>query len=269
MKRSEKMLIGGGMILVGLGILGMFGSEQWNNFSNNTIQADTLNKEIQSMTQQQEGLQRSIENLKKGVDLPQNITIREYTPETRDAIIKAVVDQVVGKATASGNTLISLTPVTVDPFIPADVPETPDPNAPADPNAAPADGSTPPAEGGEAAAPNPDAVDPASTGAPVIAIGEQAPAGPPKPALETFGYELAIRGTYDSLQSFLRSLASNKELMEVLNIRIENETGVSRVMPDKSTGTGDVALDPSRPIKLTATIRLVMQSASSKTIGKP
>lgn len=264
MKRSEKMLIGGGMIVVGLGVLGMFGSEQWTNFSNNTIQADTLNKEIQAMTQQQQGLQRSIDTLKKGVDLPENITIQEYTPETRDAVIKAVVDQVVGKATSTGNTLISLSPATVDPFIPAEDPEAKDPNAAADPNAAPAEGADPNATPAD---PNAEPVDPAATGAPVITIGEQA-SGPPKPSLETFGYELIIRGTYDSLQAFLRSLASNRELMEVMNIRLENETGVSRVMPDASTGGGDVALDPSRPIKMTATLRLVMQSAVNKP-GRP
>lgn len=253
MKRNEKIMIGGGMILIGLAVFGMYGMSMWEEFSNNIVTADTLKQEIQVLEQTQQGVQTRIDNLKKGVDLPDNVTIREYTPETRDAVIKLVVDQVVHKATENGNTLISLTPTAVEPIIPAETEEENTSAAGVNPNDPNALAALDNADLG--AAP----VDPAATGAPVITIGETEK-GPPKPTLETFGYELAVRGTYDSIQAFLKSLANNRELMEMLSIKIENEAGVSRVTADATS----TPFDPSRPIKLTATIRLVLQSAPIK-----
>jgi len=81
------------------------------------------------------------------------------------------------------------------------------------------------------------------------------PPEPPPPVLQRFKYDLAIRGTFDSLQEFLQLMNTQKELVEVSSIMIENEAGAERAMdpgPDK-------VYDPFHPLKLSATLAIYLQ----------
>jgi hypothetical protein len=134
---------------------------------------------------------------------------------------------VVQVSNDTGNVFISLTPFDAEPIVPP--PPPPDKT----------DGST------TASATTTGSTDP------------NKPEAPPAPLLSTFGYEIDMRGTYDSLQSFLRNMDQQKELMEVFSITLQNEA-----FPDPSkppTTDPNSSPDPKFPIRLNAKLRLVLQ----------
>lgn len=225
MKKSEKTLVGLMMIVGGIALVVGVGLPQWDAFSNNSSRISTLNDEIKGLQVQKENLNATIALLEKNTAIPPGLEIRRYTDQNREEIIKSLLDGVVKLATGAGNRFISLTPSEVAPIL------APPP---------------PPKEGaGTKGATNTNAA--ASTDP------NAAPAAPP-PLLSTFGYELAIRGTYDSLQGFLRAMDSQKELLELSSITLENEASKSGKGPDDTA-------DPHFPIRLTAKVRLALQPA--------
>ena len=84
--------------------------------------------------------------------------------------------------------------------------------------------------------------------------GEAAP--PAQATLETFGYTMAIRGNYNQMKNFLEAMFSSRELVEILSIELQNENG-----PTRAGGSTSMPVDYSRPIKMIATMRLVLQPA--------
>src|SRR5690606_9522787 len=65
---------------------------------------------------------------------------------------------------------------------------------------------------------------------------------PPPPVLKQFSYELSVRGTYSSIQSFLRAMAAQKALIEIATMKLVNEQG--------ETTSSDGTLDPFHPIRM-------------------
>ncbi|HEY9687619.1 MAG TPA: hypothetical protein V6C52_11645 [Coleofasciculaceae cyanobacterium] len=236
LKRSEKMLVGLGMMAGGLALLIGVGLPQWDTYSATNTQIASLNDEIKLLDSQKTSLNAQIALLEKNTDIPSDIHIRTYTEQNQDEVIKAMLDQLVNMATDTGNKFISLNPDDkAEPIMP------PPPSADKDK-----------AKAGSQAANTPVAGD-AASGQPA---DPNAPPAVPPPLLSTFGYDLSIRGTYDSLQGFLRSLDSQKELMEVSAIQIENEAGADRAGGDSGATTTS---DPMHPLKLTASVRIVLQ----------
>lgn len=225
LKDREKLMVGGMMITGGLALLIGLGLPQFDAVNANLTQKGELETQIKGMEVQQQALHTEIDNLQKRNDLPKDIVIRQFTSQNREQIIKAMVDEIVNLAAHAGNKLISLEPHEVEPLFP--------PPAPVDPKAAPVD----------ATATDPNA----------------APAPPPQPLLEAFGYTMAVRGSYNQVQDFLKSMFSNKELIEVTSIELQNENGVTRGGATASTTT--VPIDYSRPIKLITKMRLVLEPA--------
>ncbi len=74
-----------------------------------------------------------------------------------------------------------------------------------------------------------------------------------KPSLKSFGYELTVRGSYENVLGFIGSLNEHNELIEIKDIKIENEGG-----EDRSADSNDT-LNPFKPIKLTSKIILYLQ----------
>lgn len=227
LKQNEKTLIGVALLAGGIGLLVAVGLPQLDAYNASNTELTRLNEEMTSLQSQKESLTAQIAILEKNTDIPPDIKIKTYTDKNREAVIKQLLDQVVGLATGAGNKFISLKPAEVEPMVGVSAPETADGKAAGDQKAT----SPPPAND---------------------ANTEAAPE-PPPPMLNTFGYELSVRGTYDTIQKFLKAMAGEKELLEINAINVTNETNVS------GGPTPDSLADPSYPIKLTATIRLAMQ----------
>ena len=148
-------------------------------------------------------------HLKKLKELPDNITVRQFEPDTFQQKVKSMLDSIVNLSTLNGNDLIALSPWQA-PGIPVPPPK-------------------------------------------LDKEGNPIPEEHPKPKLETFGYELVVRGDYRSIIGFIASLNDHGELIEITDVKLENEAGENR-----STTTSE-ALNPFKPIKLTTRLVLFLQ----------
>lgn len=221
MKQSEKTLVGLMFLVGGAAIVGLVGLPQWDTFSNNQSQATALNDEVKALESQKTTLTAEIAQLEKNSVLPPDIEVQIYTEKNREQIIKGMLDRVVNLATGAGNLFISL---------------------------APSDATS-------TTAPPPDANKDAKAAATTPATTDDAAQSGTPPILNQFNYQLAVRGTYTSVQNFLRTMAKQKSLMEIATMRLENEQGNTTPSPDNPS-------DPFHPIKMTATIRLSLQPAN-------
>lgn len=226
------MLVGAAMLAAGIAIVVGVGLPQFDAYNASTTELKNLNEEMTSLQGQKESLTAQIAILEKNTDIPPDIKIKTYTDKNREEVIKQVLDQIAGLATGAGNKFISLKPAEVEPLVAA---------APVDENAAKAAAGTT----------NAPATTPPTNGSTT-----EAPAESPPPMLNTFGYEMSVRGTYDTIQKFLKAMAGEKELMEISAINVTNETSI------QGGATPDALADPSYPIKLTATLRLAMQQVA-------
>lgn len=255
MKKSERTLVGVVGIAGGLVLFFLLALPQWDSFSSKNTQVTALKDEVKNLETQKTTLDAQITLLERNTDIPPGITIRKYNEDTRAQIIKELLDKAVTLSTSVGNRFISLIPAEVEAIItpppPAATGTTPasvSTTAPGAATSTTATATTTPATTGTTTA--------ATTGTATTATGQTDPASTlPKPLLSSFGYDLAIRGTYDSLQRFLKTMDVEKELMEITNITLENEISA---IPGATSATG-VLPDPQYPIRMTARIRLAMQ----------
>lgn len=222
LKKSEKNLIGIALIAGGIAIMIGAGLPQWDAFIANGAKVGSLNDEIKSLASQKESLSAQIAVLEKNTDIPAGIEIKTYKPNAKEQAIKDMLDQLVAMATETGNRLIRLTPSE----------EVVAPAAKAGEKNAVANG-------------NPSAAANVSSG--------QKDNAPPAPQLDSFGYDLVVRGTYDTVQAFLKQSASRKALMEIGDLVLEDDAAGGK------NQSGERITDPSAPIRLTAKVRLVLQ----------
>jgi hypothetical protein len=225
LKKSEKLLVGYGLLGSGVVLFIFLGMPQLDAYNASRAQVETLERELADVNLQKTNLQQEITLLEHNTAIPPGIEIKTYTPATKEQVVKQMLDMVVSMAVDADNKFISLAPVDAEPIL-----------APAKADDKDKDGNK--AEGD-------------ASGGQQTANGEKAP--PPPPMLTTFGYELAIRGTYDSIQTFLKRMAQQKELMEINEISLENE-----LTNDQNVGA-DKIVDAKYPIRLTAKLRLALQ----------
>lgn len=223
LKKSEKTLVGVALIAGAIALVVSVALPQWDAFLASSGQITTLQQEIEGMNAQKTNLNAQIALLNRNTDIPADILIRTYNESNRAQIIKELLDNVVGLATEANNKFISLVPREAEPVLPP-----------------------------------PQKKDTKTTGAQTAAGAATDPAKPEEaevsaPILSTFGYDLAIRGTYQSVQAFLRAMDTQKELLEISSIQLENEAG------NQQSSTDTDARDPNYPIRLIARIRLALQ----------
>lgn len=239
MKNTEKQLVGVALIAAGIYGVISFGLPQWDAFTTNNTKAASLKDDLKSTQSQKENLNLQIALLEKNIDIPSDIQVKTFTDDTEAQATKEVLDHVVNLATDAGNKLISLNPATVPPFLTSK----PKPKNATDASANGASTS--------AAAPNtPAASTPAATDDKTAAM-EQAQDS--LPALITKGYELTVRGTYNSLQGFLRSMDKQAMVLDMMTFELENETANS------TPGAANNTSDPNLPLRLKLTLRLALQ----------
>ncbi len=235
LKQNEKTLVGVALLAGGIGLFVAVGMPQFDAYSTNNTQVTTLNEEITGLKTQKDNLTAQIALLERNTDIPPGVNIKTYTPENKEEVIKELLDQVVGLATGAGNKFISLKPAEVTPLV-------------APPEEQKEDDKTKAAEAKAV-------TDPAAGTATTQPEGEAAAL--PPPLLNTFGYEMAVRGSYDTVHNFLKAMTEQKELLEISGINIAYES-----MASGTSGSDSKVLDPNYPIKLTATIRLALQPIS-------
>ncbi len=249
LKQSEKTLVGVAMIAAGIALVVAVGLPQFDAYNASNTELTSLKDEITSLETQKTSLAAQIKILEKNTDIPSDIKVKTFTPDTREQMIKQMLDQAVGLASGTGNIFISLSPVEVAPF-------------PGTAEAAAKDGQSGDAAQGENKdTANSDQSESADASAGAEASGadgeSKEPPPPPAPTLSTFGYELAVRGTYDTIQKFLQKMTQQKELMEILEMTLENEATATSGS-SSSSGSSTLA-NPKSPIKLKVTLRLAMQ----------
>jgi outer membrane murein-binding lipoprotein Lpp len=234
-----------GLLLVGLGLGGIGGLmvvPEISAMTTNQQKIEHLDTEVKALEAQQASLNQNIQRYEQENRIPKDLIIRTYEEATKAQVLKEMLDKIVGIASNSGNVFISLEPYeTGDP-----VPAAPAATAPTNGTATTAN-ATPAANG---------------TATPAAAPGtpEAAPAAPPQPQLMTYGYTMALRGSYDDVLRFLGSLNSHNELIEVSSIKVENEAGPQR---QGSSSANAELLDPTKPIKLTAKVKLILLPKST------
>jgi hypothetical protein len=233
MKSNEKKLVGLALAAGGIALIVGLGLPQWDAFSTNSTKATGLKSDLTASDSQKEDLNVQISLLEKNIDIPAYIKVKTFTNDTEASATKELLDQVVTLATTAGNKFISLSPAEVEPFM-----------APPKPKAKAADGSTPADE----AAPADGATDD-STGKKAAVAYE--------PPLVTKGYELTVRGTYNTIQSFLRAMDKQVLILDMLNFDLENEAG------DTANPAAASNSDPNFPLRLKVTLRLALQRLES------
>lgn len=239
LNQNEKKMVGAALVAGGLAIFVGLGLPQFDAYTAGNTQLNTLIDEQKNLQLEKESLIGQIAILEKNTDIPPDIKVKTYTDDNREVVIKQMLNQVVELATGVGNQFISLSPTEVDPLISTSsgAPEK-------------GDAGTPEAQG--------ETPEPQSKSSEATASASEGEAGAsPPPMLNTFGYQLAIRGTYQTIQNFLKQMAQERELMEITTINVVNESNTS-----SSTGSAEAVADPGAPIKLTVTIRLAMQQVS-------
>lgn len=220
MKKSEQTLVGIMLLAGSAALIGTVGLNQWDAFNNAQSQISSLTDEIKGLDAQKLTLNADIAEMEKNSSIPSDVEVLTYTEKNREQIIKGMLDKVVNLATGAGNLFISLAP--------SDVKDEPAPPPPP-PTAKPA----------------------AATDATTTADGKPAEPEPVQPVLNTFDYDVSVRGTYGTIQAFLKAVATQKSLMEIHTIKLENEVGSTAVTTDTT--------DPFHPIRMTAQIRLALQ----------
>jgi len=239
LKKSEKNLVGVATIAIGGAIIMMVAMPQWDSWNASNNQVNALKEEIKNFTAQQDSLKAQVALLRQHTDVPLGVIIRTYNEGNREQIIKSLLDHVVNLAMGAGNRFISLKPSDAAPMIPPPAPSA----------AAAKTGTTTTTTTSTTTAASATTSTTTSTTPDANAEAEAAVAPPP---LTTFGYDMAIRGSYDTLQRFLRIMGQQKELLEIVSLTLDNEALKGKA---GSAGTPD----PSRPLKLTAHLRLAIQ----------
>lgn len=230
LKEREQKLIGAMLIVGAIAAFVGVGLPNFDTISKSLAKKKELEDENKSLDTQKATLETSVKALQEAARLPNDMQVRQYTAETQQKVVKELLDSVIKYSAKNGNTVVYLKPW-------ADVPKILPPPPPVDTTAA-------------AAAGTPGATTPPAT------------TPPPSPAdmLTTVGYEFAMRGTYQTIQNFLEAMDEQKEILELNSIQLVNEAGADRVGGKGAIPSTDVLKDPTKPIRLTVKLRLVLEN---------
>ncbi|MBY0449080.1 MAG: hypothetical protein K2X01_00460 [Cyanobacteria bacterium] len=262
LKRRELLLLalailfgGGGTIVVML--IMPEGEKLFANFT----QMGELQEQVNSLDQVNSAIKQSLSGIDVTKKFPKDIQIPAVTPQTKEHVQKQLLSQFIGILDKNHIAVLNLQPVV--PTAPLLPPAGSDPASKDKPPGVPALPGVPPA--------TPDPNDPlaAAGGDPNNAVSPSDPTvgGRFQQAI----YNFTARGTFDQLSTFFSNIANHKKLMELANVKFENEAGATNAPSAATPGTASTSV-PVRTIKLTADIRFYLnpnpdidiQAATSK-----
>lgn len=231
MKAREKTIVGVGLMAGGIFLMMQFGLPQWDQFTANLNTINSAGARLQNFQATRDALANEVRKLRNTDTLPAAVQIREFSGDNLQEMVKGMLDDVVGFAAANNNKLVQLKPYAADPFIKP--PQLENDNTP--------------------------------FGQKKELTPEQEKQLEESRQLQTIGYELVIRGTYGTIQSFLKDMEQYGELVEISSIELVNEAGADRSGTDPLVdgGQADVLFDPSRPIRATMNLRLGLKRAGT------
>jgi hypothetical protein len=228
LKQNEKTLIGVALLASGIALVVLAGLPQWDLYNTQNSQVTILKTEKEALQTQKEALTLSVNTMEQNANIPLNLKIATYTDATREKMIKQLLDHVVSLSSQTGNTFISLMPTAEDD------------KAASEEEAKEAEKTTATGTEGKTAG-----TDPTATETPKLTAEE--------PVLNTFQYDLAVRGNYDTLQRFLKLVDHQGTLIAFNRLSLENE------LTSQAQSGKDLLLDPTRPVKMTVNIHLALQ----------
>jgi hypothetical protein len=173
------ILFGGGFLFVEPASRGMF---------ENMGKSQKLETELKELVAKEDVLKSDKSAYELKSRIPDDVIVKTFQPNTKEQVLKQMLDDVLQTSAQSGNEFVSLEPGKDEAT------------------------ATPPA-------PPPKKDDSAATSSPL-------PDNLPK--LEFFNYELGIRGTYSNVVSLLSAIAHQPETIEVMGIKVQNEAGPTR-----------------------------------------
>jgi hypothetical protein len=227
--------------VVGLGmLLTMPAYDAWQQTQ---TQQQQLTTEVSGLNSETQVVEQDILKLSQTPNLPKDITIRPSSASETRKNLKIMLDELIRTATGSGNQLISLLPGDGSQGATA-----PPPTKPADPKAGnkPADPKAPDAK----TAATPNAADTTNQ----TGDGVAAAAAPVVPALQSYPYALAFRGSFDQILTFLSQLNHHRELVEVTQVELKNEGG-----PQRQEYSSSAPYNRAKPISIKMDLKLVLK----------
>ena len=230
--------------VVGLGLLlTMPAYDAWQQGQN---QQQLLTTEVTGLNSETQVVEQDIVKLSNTPHLPKDITIRPSSASETRKNLKIMLDELIRTATGTGNQLISLLPgdggnkAPVAPVKPVDTKNAADKKADTkSTDNKTADTTTQVANPVDATNQSGDT---ATAPAPVV------------PALQTYPYELAFRGSFDQILTFLSQLNHHRELVEVTEVELKNEGG-----PQRQDYSSNAPYNRAKPISLKMALKLVLK----------
>ena len=241
LKHREKLLVGVMLIGLSLYLLIVVGLGQFNQLTTNLKTIDESKEKTELLISQKAKLQAEVVELKNLSLLPPGIKIMTYANQNQEVRVKELLDTVVNMATENNNKLVRLTPTSVPPLV--------------------------------------QPVAPSTNKKKNKKKGKEEPEAP-KPVINAHvaGYEIAIRGTYASIDAFLQAMDKYEYVVEFFDTAILNEAGPIRDLSfkrkrgnkrSKSVDVKDFVgekefYDASKPVILNAKLRLLLERANTK-----
>jgi Tfp pilus assembly protein PilO len=272
---SHRILIQAG-VLVGIGAISWFSGLEGavNEMSATQQKVAQTQGEVDNLMKEEVSLKADLANLQALRQAPKKVKIGTYPSGRYEQRIKSTLKDMVQALYQTGNSLISMEPVTIN--LEDGLQQQAPPPAPATPPPAPAGGVDPNSPVGQANAA-------AAAAAQAGGSGASAPSpakvlNPETQKLEfqkdlkrfqtvtqvrTASYKLSFRGSYENIQTFVKKVAEWPELMRLSDVQFFNQAATVR--PDvQSGGTAGGAppsgafIDDKRPIMMQVTITLYM-----------
>jgi hypothetical protein len=273
LKRRELLLLALAILLGGGGtIVVMLIMPEGDKLFANFKQMGELQEQVNSLDQVNSAIKQSLSGIDVTKKFPKDIQIPAVTPETKEHVQKQLLSQFIGILDKNHIAVLNLQPVAPAALA---LPTAPDQSSKDKQTAMPSIPGVPAAPAKPPGSP-PDPNDPlaGAGGDPNNAISTSDPTvgGRFQQAI----YNFTARGTFDQLTTFFTSIANHKKLMELANVKFENEAGSTNAASPATPGTA-ATTTPVRTIKLTADIRFYLnpnpdidiQATPTQTLASP
>ena len=248
--KREKNLIGIVIIVLAIAVGLLIGEPQFKQLQNNLSQKQQIETELQGLGLQKNALNSELQSLRASTGLTSmglsDVTFRKVSFSEKEAVVKDILDMLIQKATANSNKLIELKPDENFGFNNGSMPQI-DLQSVLNKLSSDPEMTTFTDEEKRifAKAPTDNLTDEQIT---AQLSAQEYVRNNPQPYEEA--YQIAVRGTFLSLQSFLEDLQAMEDIVAFRDIKLINESGADRSGIEPGVEGEDVLYDPAMPIRL-------------------